>query len=231
MAGKVFYPVKDVTLIGHLAGAHAILCGVSDVWAYKEHVSIQTGIALAAHFVLMNAIKELEVHGGITLSADEVSAVCGKSAEINSEMVLSVLCSTIAQKAVEIQSAIFVTANADIYAKKIVDGMLSELMFGASFSACEIKHAEDLVAAMRLGSTMSASSKSVSSDALECAMIMYGMIMSASRKRVELGTETIVLSGSIRAAVRRLRTVGDIDALLISDVTDWTMQDFYYLEV
>lgn len=210
MAGKVFYPVKDVTLIGHLAGAHAILCGVSDVWAYKEHVSIQTGIALAAHFVLLNAIKELESRGGITLSADEVSAVCGKSAEINSEMVLSVLCSTIAQKAVEIQSAIFVTANADISAQKI---------------------AEDLVAAMRLGSTMSASSKSVSSDALECAMIMYGMITAASRKQVELGTATMVLSGSIRAAVNRLRTVGDIDALLISDVADWTMQDFYYLEV
>lgn len=242
MSRRVFYPLKDVTLagrcspadvtlIGYLSGTNITLSGISDVWVYRDYMAVRSGLALVAEILFMNAAKEIEATGGITLDADEVEAVCGKYTDATAEMILAALMTTVATTTVELQKAIALTGDINLAAATWINDMSTELFIGGNLSATDWKHISDLIAGIEMGAVLTNVEKPTTAQCLECVLQLQGAIVGQIEKHAIPECTAVALNGSIVAAVVRFRIVEDIVGLVVGDVTDWTMHDFYYLEV
>lgn len=229
MPDRVFYPIRDVTLRGTLAGARATLCGISSVWAYKEKAYVTSGLALAAYMILTSAIKEWESTGGITLDAGEVRAVCGKSAsDLSAEMVLSALLSCAVQKTAQLQAELRVSGDVQATTEKWLNGMRAELMLGAVMQdVAEEKATKELASKISLTSDMRSTEKHTDAVCQELSVLLQSEVIAAMRKDAVLGTQSVTLQASVSAVVVRYRMIKDLYGMTFEDVLSWDMHKFY----
>lgn len=218
---------------GLLASARAALHGYSDIWAFRERLLIQSGFAVAAELIISNAIKELEINGGVTLDASDVDLVCGKSVSgLSADMVLSVLISTAARKTVELQEQIGIGGNLQESVHKWLSGISSAIAIDGVISDASMQ--SDMAGLTScVGAICGLEAVSKKTEA-KCEALLAGMseeLKLYAEKNVVLTHGAAALSGSLKAVLRRYRLFLDIHGMRFQDVSAWDMNTFYYLEV
>lgn len=240
---KTFYPAKDVvlhgvpgwkdvTLRGILEQADIVLCGISDVFPYREYATLSGAIILQAHEMLIDAIKEIELAGGITLDSSEVEAQRALGlGELSAEVVLGAILVASMRKVVEAAGMLHL-------------GGTSRLSRGVSAELAPVSLALDGditrsfvysdVGAMAAGMLLDGEVSTAKLLALLPSPLMLGLqgaVRTAVHVPAVVGEVAVAMDGAMTAVIKRYRTFGDVDGMTFDDVREWTMETFYYLEV
>lgn len=229
---KVFYPVKDVTICGILNDAHVTLCGFSDVWAYREYITVQSGFVLAAKILLMSAIKELELRGGITLYAEDVAVVATKNVkDLSAGLMLAAILTTAMRKTIELQGGLSISHDVQYSAQRWISALMSELMLGgeikSTFMARTFEAQDGIQILHRFGDL----TKTIEMRCQDLALEIGAEIGIDIQKPMPSISTGVTLGAVVNAVARKFREVGDLDGVSYADVQDWTLRTFYYVEV
>lgn len=228
---KTFYPVKDVTLPGLLSDANVILRGLSDVFTYREYATIEADLLLAVRDMIVAAIKEIEITGGIMLDAEISNMLVEVSAEAEAGIILEALLHESVITYVSAQSGMMLGSDLDEMSYTFIEPAVSSLILGGSLRA---EHS-DTFGAFRSGLVLDAKVanivKEVSIKTKSAAVRLLADVNASISVPVKLSASGIALDYAITTVLRRYRELGDLEGITLADIQNWPLETYYYLEV
>lgn len=228
---KTFYPVKDVTLPGLLSDANVILRGLSDIFTYREYVNIEADLLLAVRDMIVAAIKEIEITGGIMLDAEISNMLVEVSVEAEAGIILEALLHESVITYVSAQSGMILGADLNETSFTFIESIASSLILGGGIRAAH----SDTFGAFHSGFVLDAKAvnaiKEVSTETKSAAVRLLADVNASLSVPAKLSASGIALDYAITTVLRRYRELGDLEGVTLADIQNWPLETYYYLEV
>ncbi|MGM9608351.1 MAG: hypothetical protein ACI3XJ_12685 [Oscillospiraceae bacterium] len=239
---KVFYPIRDDTLIGILndfdvilrcmmSNQNAVLSGITDVFPHTEFLTVNGKFIVAAQELIVTLVKSIETAGGITLdcSVADISDIKNLG-DLSDALILNAVIDTALSKAIDASEDIAFAQDAEIAICKNLGDVSESLYLDGDISEITVTLVNRVIASLIFDGEIGEMSLQKDLGDLECDILLSDALNLTLVKSVLPQNADFLIDGEMEVQSVRYRKLGDLAGLTFADVADWTLYDFYYKE-
>ena len=221
----------DIVLNGMSSDDSAVLAGFTSIFPSTDYVSIHNEFVVAAHKLIVYALKCIEMTGGLVMDGSAINAADIKSVDsVSCGVVVSAIAEAAMRKAIGACSSVSIAQSAEAAVHQYLYDMASSMYVTGEIA--------DVSAYMLLSISQSAVLDGCIVDVSETKTIedvsggisLLSTFDAALVKNITLQNDDLLIGGEMEVQSVRLRKLGDLDGMTLGDLSGWTMYQFYFKE-